>query len=74
MGACRFIQYNSKQRDSYNFSMLTMICFAAYLQVVLEQANSSIPTAMISIGNTSCDMYVSIFDMYNHKSQKQNNC
>ena len=25
MGACRFIQYNSKQRDSYNFSMLTMI-------------------------------------------------
>ena len=31
MGACRFIQYNSKQRDSYNFSMLTMICLQTHI-------------------------------------------
>ena len=39
-----------------------------------QKVKVCIPTAMISLGNTSCDMYVSIFDMYNHKSQKQNNC
>ena len=31
MGACRFIQYNSKQRDSYKFSMLTMICLQTHI-------------------------------------------
>ena len=31
MGACRFIQYNSKLRDSYNFSMLTMICLQTHI-------------------------------------------